>query len=345
MGQSGHPKPGAHDPLYRGGDRLALAGDRRALGTWRACRLCSPCAAPASKHATRCASITASPSAVRRHAFTWRLVCACVFSTRPCICRRFIIREIWLLSARPIDLRDFAVVQTRTTRDRRQRHLRTYRQAIIQRRAHAANGRRDRPSPSRRRRGDARDRAFELARRGTTPRYGNTIVAINGPSNPINGSGRSSNRRAWITPNVAPTTPSATSAGNATGATARSHDPRSTTTAKLSNTRARRASTRGPAASASTNTKRRTAGSRSSARSSAAKRRTNPRGPTRLRLPPRAHLELQPRDRVIERRQKTIFAVAETLIERAVRNTRTLETRSAPSHPHSHVHRRARTSR
>ena len=271
-----------------------------------------------------CASITASPSAVKRQAITWRLVCASVFSTKPWSDRRFIIREIWLLIRQADDLRHFTVVQTRTTRDRRQRHLRTDRQPIIDRRS------RTQPAPRQtiaitppRRNPAARDAPAP----SPPPRYPGTAARSSpstDPTAPPTAPDGVPSRRAWITPNVAPTTPSATSPGSRAGACGFSR-PRSTTPGQaLQRTRALRASTRGPAASASTNTSRRTAGSRSSARNNDANAATNPRGPTQLRLPTPTHLQLQPIDRVVERRQKTIFPVAEALIERAVRHPRAL---------------------
>ena len=74
-------------------------------------------------------------------------------------------------------------------------------------------------------------------------------------------------------------------------------------------------------------------------------RRANPRGPTQLRLPTRARLELQPVDRVVERRQKTIFAIAEALIERAVGHPRALGDTPRRHTLIARSRRQARTSR
>ncbi len=237
----------------------------------------------------RCASITASPSAVNRHALTWRLVCALRVLDQALRLQALHHPRDLTLIRQADDLRHFAVVQTRTTTDRRQRHLRTHRQAIIRRAKPTPNGRRDRPSPSpsRRRGGTRGTDAPAPSPPPRLPLYGSTIVAINCTQQPNQRPGRSSSRRAWITPNVAPTTPSATSAGS-TPAPAHSHDPRSTTPAKLSSTLARRASTRGPAASASTNTKRAHRRLTIERHQQRRQRRPHPRGPTKLRLPPRA---------------------------------------------------------
>ena len=79
----------------------------------------------------------------------------------------------------------------------------------------------------------------------------------------------------------------------------------------------------GPAPSASTNTSRRNAGSRSRNPSSAPRPARIARSPLPLTLPRGEHNRRELLDRLVKRREKTIFTVAEQVIERLVRNTRT----------------------
>ena len=100
--------------------------------------------------------------------------------------------------------------------------------------------------------------------------------------------------------------------------------PSSMTPANCSNTSARRSRTRGPAPSASTNTSLRNAGSSSRTSSTTARppriRAAQSRSPS---YAGRA-LACQLLDTVVKRREKTILTVAEQVIERLARHTRTL---------------------
>jgi hypothetical protein len=228
------------------------------------------------------------------------------------------------------DLRDFTIIQTRTTRNSRQRHLLTRRQPVIHRGDRTQRAPR-RATPVPLLCGNPRHRTLKLARCGRATPVGQhdrrhqltqqlnqrlrtqlQQPRMNHTKRPTNNTLPNHHRQPRRHPRIHTT-------------------PVNHTRQTLQHTRPARQHPRTPSQRLH---KHQPPHHRLTIKclQQRPQRSTDSRGPPELRLPTPTNLELQTLDRVVERRQKTIFPITKRPVEHTTRHPSTL---TDPSHRHT----------